>query len=279
MNNEEIDSNEITIFLDWIDKLRVGLWLMYYTIDKNHQGIIPNFFINQRVSSYDRLLYIVKSKQEVKGITFFGVNNFSFLMQPSVFGFTINNYLFINISSHNLLSRRMGFPYSQSEELTNLEDIGIVFRQYVNEKGKERIMKPLLRKQIPINGTEIYQSILNKDLMHNKTYNNDYLKNNLLNMPYSKIISNLSNYNFICKDSKINIQPNHQYDKHEEILKLGRTIVLDFQLFLDKNFLKNLYFDNTFTKEEEKKIRNQFKTSIKTTITLKNLLSDRSKNK
>src|SRR5436189_6336335 len=40
-----VSGNEYIEFLDWLDKVRIGLWLGYYYLHKNPTGISPNFHI------------------------------------------------------------------------------------------------------------------------------------------------------------------------------------------------------------------------------------------
>jgi hypothetical protein len=48
LNARGISSQEIGIILTWLDKVRVGLWLVAYSIQKNPLAITPSFFINSR---------------------------------------------------------------------------------------------------------------------------------------------------------------------------------------------------------------------------------------
>lgn len=275
MNEQEINSLEMSIFLDWMDKIRIGIWLAYYTLDKNPGQISPKFHIKQRISQYDRILHISKSKEtERKGINFYGVQNHAFVIRPSAFGLSINNYCFMNISSNHLVARRMGFPFPKEEVLT--KELGK--NDYIadfNTEGLKRILKPILKKRINTKGVEFFQSIFNDGLLKSLSGNNekianylycsDYVKLNTLDKHYSKLISSLTDYKFIDKDKSFKIQPDYIYDDHVELMYLTNDCILDIQEYMDKDYLKNLKFDFNYLKEERQNIIFQFKVSIEMT--------------
>lgn len=271
MNEKEINSFEMSIFLDWMDKIRIGIWLAYYTLYQNPGQITPKFYIKQRISLYDRILHISKSNEiSRKGINFYGVNHQAFVFRPSVFGLSINNYCFINISSNHLVSRRMGFPFPKKEILTKMFDKEI-FNMEFNEEGLQRILKPIFKKRINIKGIDFFQSILNKGLINTadenpfeKMYSSEYVKSNSLDLDkeYSKLISNLSNYKFLEKDENFKIQPDFIYSNHKELVRLTYNCVLDIQEYIEKEYLNKLEFDSCFSNEEKKEIINQSKISI-----------------
>lgn len=281
INEEEINSLEMSIFLDWMDKIRIGIWLAYYTLDKNPGEIEPKFYIKQRISQYDRILHISKSKEsDRKGINFYGVNHHAFVIRPSAFGLSINNYCFINISSNHLLSRRMGFPFPKKEVLTKEFHIKDVYKLDMNEEGLRRILNPIFKKKININGIEFFQSIFREGLVKpiNETdsmislYSSEYVKSNSLEKKqYSKLISNLSDYKFINNNENFKIQPRFTYDNHIELMYLTHDCVLDIQEYMDKEGLNNLKFDSTYSKEERQYIISQFKISIEMTKNYKKL--------
>ena len=58
----ELVYSDTSLLLDWVDKVRVGLWLLFYTLDNNSMDIGPNFFINNhffwhQISSFQEKIY------------------------------------------------------------------------------------------------------------------------------------------------------------------------------------------------------------------------------
>jgi hypothetical protein len=171
-----ISAPEFNLLLDWFDKIRVGLWLGYMYLDKNPMGITPSFHIDQRIRASDRMLVIFKGEGDERGLRFAGCNEPSFCYTPSCFVMTINNYCFMNISIFGLLARRIGFPYIS--EPFQRED-GHIEGKWVT--GRNRIMKPILKKRFSIQGTELYQPIFSgvgiKTDIRKKLYDTEYVRN------------------------------------------------------------------------------------------------------
>jgi hypothetical protein len=115
---KEITGKESLDLFDWLDKVRIGLWLNYYFLEKNKSQITPNLCINNRIGKKDRFLQIhfVESKINSSGLNAFGVETFVFQFNPSCFGLRINNLLIINGSNDFLISKNCGFPYPQTIE-------------------------------------------------------------------------------------------------------------------------------------------------------------------
>ncbi|MFR0047468.1 MAG: hypothetical protein ACLRWO_13180 [Clostridium butyricum] len=184
LEHDRLNTNDMTILLDWFDKVRVGLWLLYYVLNSNYMNIVPKFHIMNRIGMNDRVVIIYKDyyprKCNVeKGINFYGVDSQAFQLCPSCFSLRINEYYFFNISKEFLFSRRIGFPYPVGGKYIEEVD-GILFDIH---DGIKRKMLPLLRGNNFMNGVEVYQPIFqlnnNKELL--KCYNNDYVKNSCIN--------------------------------------------------------------------------------------------------
>lgn len=183
-NNESLNQLDIDIFLDWLDKVRVGLWLAYITLTSDFFEVQPHQFISTRVSNADRMVAIYKVNDSQKGIGFRGVNLPAFHYQPSCFGLIINNYYFLNMSTHSLFSRRIGFPYITNVSYSNEEIYaGIVVGEL--QKGIERIMFPLLRKRVFGSPLELYQPILDKSML-NTEFMTRYVSDNTLDINNGK---------------------------------------------------------------------------------------------
>ena len=107
LNEKPIGVRSLYILLRWFDKIRTGLWLGFYYLDKNIYNIIPNFHIRRRIDEKDRMLLIYKTHDTRKHLGFLCVTTPFFGYWPSCFGLIINQFYFVNISSDFLISRRL----------------------------------------------------------------------------------------------------------------------------------------------------------------------------
>ena len=110
LRREQCSAGDFYVLLDWLDKVRVGLWLGYYILQGNPVGIVPSFFINSRVGTKDRMLALYTIDTNELGLNAFGVNTFVFQTQPSCFALKINSIVLLNVSSDCVFSIRAGFP-------------------------------------------------------------------------------------------------------------------------------------------------------------------------
>jgi hypothetical protein len=69
---EGISAQQFSVLLDWLDKIRVGLWLGYSYLDKNPAGITPSYHLQMRVRQTDRAAVIIHREDRQPGINFFG---------------------------------------------------------------------------------------------------------------------------------------------------------------------------------------------------------------
>jgi hypothetical protein len=98
--------------LDWLDKVRVGLWLGYNMLHK--EEFAPKFRIDQRIGIKDRIAIIsVDPNDTTKGFGFSGLDNQIFrTSQPGMF-FRINNIRILSLSFDGLISRFAGMPFPE----------------------------------------------------------------------------------------------------------------------------------------------------------------------
>jgi hypothetical protein len=94
--------------LDWLDKVRVGLWLWSVDVGKDDYGIIPKFRINERMAHKDRIFLAAKYPPgpRMKGLDIWGATE-HFMWSPSAIGFLIDNIVLISVSSDVLVSRHL----------------------------------------------------------------------------------------------------------------------------------------------------------------------------
>lgn len=189
---EPVNGDSYLILLDWLDKVRIGLWLNYFYLQENPMGIIPQMFIKSRMGMKDRMLALYRFPNQPNGLNAFGVNSLSFQTNPSCFGLRINNILLFNMSSDFLFSKRVGFPYPKAM-FSKKNDKGDNFLHCMDWDITRRIQHPLIRKHIADAAIHIYQPIMMKSsnrhfqggfLGHFNIYDN-YLAENCL-PPYTE---------------------------------------------------------------------------------------------
>jgi hypothetical protein len=100
--------------LDWLDKIRIGIWLTRHMLEKHPVMITPNFHISSRVAEKDRMVAVYAFDGMNKGLNLFGSDSLVFNSMPSCFALRINDILLLNISSDFFCSKGCGFPHPNS---------------------------------------------------------------------------------------------------------------------------------------------------------------------
>lgn len=140
--------------LDWFDKVRTGLWLGMMMLGGEVPQPTPNFYIDQRIGLKDRCILVYRIGPEHRGLIMHGASDPCFFFRPSCFGITINDLIFVNVSSEFLLSARMGFPFPRTmedtDDLTIVSDWDVFYRTKV----------PILRWPHYQPVLEVYQAVL-----------------------------------------------------------------------------------------------------------------------
>lgn len=154
IDEKPIDHSEMNLFLDWLDKVRIGLWLGQAQLLKKE--IDPNFYINSRVGNKDRLTLIYKIDDEEKGIGLLGTDSAIFEYVPSCFGLIINNLIFFNYSKEFIVSKNLGFPYI--EDFSYNQEMAISIEKLT--AAKYTLTYPILNGKIIKPVIKFYQSIL-----------------------------------------------------------------------------------------------------------------------
>jgi hypothetical protein len=175
--NEDLDHEELTVLLDWFDKIRTGIWLSVLYFNNELFGINPHFFINDRVRREDRALLIYNLQNEKEGLSWFGSSTLCFIYQPSCFGLKINKTAFISISSEFITSEYLGFPYPKScNSYPSKEALRKEYLLHPNRDGKSQY---LFDTKISQPHVKLIQPIFknhNKQLAH--LYDNEYINEN-----------------------------------------------------------------------------------------------------
>jgi hypothetical protein len=58
LRREALSVGDYVELLDWLDKVRVGIWLVLHLIEKHPSKISPNFHIESRIAQKDRMVAI-----------------------------------------------------------------------------------------------------------------------------------------------------------------------------------------------------------------------------
>ena len=233
LNSEKISAAELNLLFNWLDKVRVGLWLAYFYLHGNVAGINPNYHIKKRIGLYDRVLVICKTTDEIRGLSAIGCETLSFFYTPSCFSLHINNLLFLNISYNFLFSRRVGFPYPEESYWIDVDKLATNFAS-----GKERVIYPLLKQPIWLKGTEIYQPMFSPASLGGKSmadFDTPYVRS--LSSNWSQGVGKV----LIEEDKKYNPYPSglsHSWLPHyrynfEEIFYDCQLQTLDSQHYID----------------------------------------------
>ncbi|TDF78541.1 hypothetical protein [Pseudomonas sp. H9] len=259
LNEEPVLTENISTLLDWLDKVRIGLWLGMNQLDKNYANVDPNYHINTRIGQYDRMLIVEKSNSTNSKLNLGGIDTLSFALTPSVFVLIVNNIYITNISFMFLLSRRLGFPYPTNMHLEpDHERVRCTF-----VKGRERIMSPLLRKPLKEKGTFIFQPMFRGGLIEglDDDYKTEYVKKHSLDFEQgigNIFQSNENNLTEYTKGETINLTPHHTHNDRELFVK-SAIHVCEWQNWLTQ-FIPNT---DKLTPIQKKFIKSRFSTGVK----------------
>jgi len=181
---EFLDNGEITTLLDWFDKVRMGLWLAFITLDDLTKEFTPRLYITNRQKQKDRALFIYDLKDTTrKELGISGVNSPVFNQIPGCFALIINSKLFLNISADFLTAKSLGFAYGQ---LSGIEGQGL-HQMFNTHIGTGKPVYPVVGFPYANGAMEIYQVVVSKQLTFDleagagKTlFDNAYLSANYL---------------------------------------------------------------------------------------------------
>ncbi len=182
LNDEGITDNDTSILLDWLDKVRIGLWLASIYLGKNSvradpttlHYIEPKFHIDSRIAKRDRMVAIYKTIEKNKDLCFTGTDGWFFIKSPSCFALLVNHIVFFNVSIEFFLSKQLGLPYPETR--TPQKD-GTTKFFVIN--GTEKISDSIFPFPIDDNCTKIYQPMLGDihQELGNKIFDTEYNKN------------------------------------------------------------------------------------------------------
>jgi hypothetical protein len=111
LEEQSLATTDLFTLMDWLDKVRVGLWLGVLTLNNNAFAIEPKFFISQRLRAHDRLLSLYLDSNQSSGLSLVGPFTTAFSFLPSCFAIRINNLCLFNASCPFMVSKNCGFPF------------------------------------------------------------------------------------------------------------------------------------------------------------------------
>lgn len=177
--DKPVSAREISVLLDWMDKVRLGLRLsMVYLQDGLHQEP-PHTFIKDRTGLADRMLIIEKIKPQPDiRLAFPDTNTEYFKSAAQSFQFIIDNYVFTSASAHFMVSSKLGFPYATRIETIDAPNVAI--DNIV--AGKQRARGPVFGDIFPApDKIVVYQPIFKPVLSTDYAlYDNDYVKSHCI---------------------------------------------------------------------------------------------------
>lgn len=96
------------LLLDWMDKIRVGLWRLQLAHGKDGHDIKPNYSVSERLASSDRLVRVLKYKTESKGIGLVGTDTAAWIRMPSAMALVVKDVVILSVSAGGFLQEAMG---------------------------------------------------------------------------------------------------------------------------------------------------------------------------
>ncbi len=153
---EPLTAQQWDDLLDWFDKVRIGLWLGMRLFSQELLLMPPKFHISQRIGRKDRCVLVYRINPDHKGLIMHGGGDPVFLNWPSCFALTVNDLIFVNVSTEYLLAARIGFPFPR--KLEDVKDRTLVSDFHAFYRTKT----PLIRFSFYPASIAVYQAILIK---------------------------------------------------------------------------------------------------------------------
>jgi hypothetical protein len=153
---EPLTAQQWDDFLDWFDKVRIGLWLGMRRFNSEVVLMSPKFHINRRIGRKDRFVLVYRINPDHQGLIMHGTGDVIFPQWPSCFALTINNLIFVNASIEWLLAARIGFPFPRTLVDVKARTLASDFHAFYRTKT------PLIRFSFYPAPIAVYQAILIK---------------------------------------------------------------------------------------------------------------------
>lgn len=150
-------ADDFDILLDWLDKVRTGLWLGLRYLNANHRDISPQFAIASRIAARDRLVFVYRDEMELTGISLAGIESPIFQEMPSCFVISINHLHFFSASATSLFAARLGLPFPVNLKRAPNRDAGFLADI---SPGTGVVELPLVQFPIVTGGSQLFQPII-----------------------------------------------------------------------------------------------------------------------
>jgi Protein of unknown function (DUF1552) len=111
LGKRPLTSTDFNCLLDWLDKVRTGMWLGQLGLEGNPWEIEPKFYVSSRLRLHDRSVGIGFIEGRHPGINLVGPESPCFGLIPTSMCIFINHLALFNSSTIGLCSRRLGFPF------------------------------------------------------------------------------------------------------------------------------------------------------------------------
>lgn len=158
MAKEAISEIEIDILLDWLDKVRIGLWLGGRYLSNNFANVDPLFHISSRLARSDRSLFVTHTDAG-NGLSVTGTLSLMFAWMPSVFGLRINDMLLLSASTDLMISKSLGFPFASRRWTGDGPEVG-----FEVQPGLEKVSPIEFGGRYRLPALKIFQPIYRKHL-------------------------------------------------------------------------------------------------------------------
>lgn len=148
-----VDGYEFIRLLDWLDKVRIGLWLGYLYIHRNPADISPRFHIESRIGLKDRMaaIYFIETKR--KGLGAYAAETLCFQIFPCCFSLNINNVHILNMSWDFMCAAACGFPFPR-KMIIDLDTQGMLLECSDYKRARKRkwpiSVRPIIKPVIHI---------------------------------------------------------------------------------------------------------------------------------
>lgn len=236
LDGQSVNASEINLLMDWMDKVRIGLWLGALYLKKQVDQMAPHMHIESRMGLKDRILIIERQNHQEKRLSFVGPTQTTFLHNPCAFQLIINNYVFTNVSEYGLVARRLGFPYCDRVKFLDIEHVE--FNTYKRAPG--RIVNPVVRGLYGApDKTIIYQSCApTQATIFPDLYKNAYVTSHSLDAVTGRggifYQKNANGALYLQENASVNLTPKF-------------TTKTNAQLVSQVFELQNYVIDNTYT--------------------------------
>lgn len=183
-SRQAVSAGQLSSFFDWLDKVRIGLWLGMIYLNRNHRGISPGFHIQDRIGSKDRVVVIYAIEDDNKTqLVWSATDGPLFQSMPSCFTLMVNNLLFLNVSFDFLLSKRFGFPYPKERHVRDEGGENLEMTA-----GSEHHTPPLMLHEYSKGGTSLWQPMIPWQLLRSddgepfwrELYDSDFVRANCM---------------------------------------------------------------------------------------------------